>query len=318
MALGAIAKTESRPATENLRFPGQISDQTLTALYDACRAFVFPSWHEGFGLPALEAMAAGAAVIAADASSLPEVADLPEALFDPHDVAAIAAHLERVLTDDAFRQRLQAHGPQQAAKFSWQRTAKDILDFFAKAVEAAEMARATRAGESSADGPHAEATWQQRYVSRLKALTVRLASELALVADARQRTELMSECAAALERKRQLLMQRDFRRRGATSPWLIEGPFDSSYRSRYSTVSWRAPWRGVAVSLRSTEGPGILTLTQHLWRKTPTWRICPWRAERHHLPQRSIAACCTRLVLMTCPWLQLSSIYTVGKGRAAR
>ena len=95
----------------------------------------------------------------------------------------IAAHLERVLTDDAFRQRLRAHGPQQAAKFSWQRTAQDTLDFFAKAVDAAEMARKTHAGESSADGSHAEATWQQRYASRLKALTVRLASELALVAD---------------------------------------------------------------------------------------------------------------------------------------
>ena len=136
MALGAIARTASA-CPENLRFLGQISDQTLTALYDACRAFVFPSWHEGFGLPALEAMAAGAAVIAADASSLPEVVDLPEALFDPHDVTDIAAHLERVLTDDAFRQRLRAHGPQQAAKFSWQRTAQDTLNFFARAVDAA-------------------------------------------------------------------------------------------------------------------------------------------------------------------------------------
>ena len=58
---------------------------------------------------------------------------------------------------------------------------------------------------------------------------MRLVDELAQVADARQRTELMSECAAALERNEQFLMQRDFRRRGAISPWLIEGPFDSSY-----------------------------------------------------------------------------------------
>lgn len=257
MALGAIARTASA-CPENLRFLGQISDQTLTALYDACSAFVFPSWHEGFGLPALEAMAAGAAVIAADASSLPEVVDLPEALFDPHDVTDIAAHLERVLTDDAFRQRLRAHGPQQAAKFSWQRTAQDTLDFFAKAVDAAEMARKTHAGESSADGSHAEATWQQRYASRLKALTVRLASELALVADARQRNELMSECAAALERNEQLLMQRDFRRRSAISPWLIEGPFDSSYSLALLNRELARALRGagVEVSLHSTEGPG--------------------------------------------------------------
>ena len=117
-ALGAIARAAST-CPENLRFLGQISDQVLADLYDGCAAFVFPSWHEGFGLPALEAMAAGAAVIAADASSLPEVVDFPEALFDPHDVTDIATHIERVLTDDAFRQRLQAHGPRQAAKFSW-------------------------------------------------------------------------------------------------------------------------------------------------------------------------------------------------------
>ena len=122
-SLGAIAKaTSTHPS--NVRFLGQISDDALADLYGACSAFVFPSWHEGFGLPALEAMAAGAAVIAANASSLPEVVDLPEALFDPYDVTDITAHLERVLTDGAFRQCLQEHGPRQAAKFSWQRTAQ--------------------------------------------------------------------------------------------------------------------------------------------------------------------------------------------------
>ena len=84
-SLVAMAKaTSTHPS--NLRFLGQISDEALADLYGACSAFVFPSWHEGFGLPALEAMAAGAAVIAANASSLPEVVDLPEALFDPYDV----------------------------------------------------------------------------------------------------------------------------------------------------------------------------------------------------------------------------------------
>ena len=73
-------------------------------------------------------MAAGAAVIAANASSLPEAIDLPEALFDPHDVTDITAHLERVLTDGAFRQYLQdmVHGRPPSLPA---RTAQDALAF---------------------------------------------------------------------------------------------------------------------------------------------------------------------------------------------
>ncbi len=255
-SLRVIAKaTSSYPA--NLRFLGQISDKALLDLYGACSAFVFPSWHEGFGLPALEAMAAGAAVIAANASSLPEVVQLSEALFDPHDVTDITAHLERVLTDDAFRLRLQEHGPQQAAKFSWQKTARDTLDFFEATVDTMNAGRA-EGGEFSGIESNAETTWQQRYELRLKAVVVRLVDELALVADARQRTELMSECAAALERNEQQLMQRDFRQRGVISPWLLEGPFDSNYSLALLNRELARALRraGVNVALRSTEGPG--------------------------------------------------------------
>ena len=258
-SLGAIAKaTSAHPS--NVRFLGQISDDALADLYGACSAFVFPSWHEGFGLPALEAMAAGAAVIAANASSLPEVVDLPEALFDPYDVTDITAHLERVLTDGAFRQCLQEHGPRQAAKFSWQRTAQDALAFFEKTVDAVNPVGAgvAEGGEPSDTESSGETTWQQRYESRLQALVVRLVDELAQVADPRQRTELMSECAAALERNEQFLMQRDFRRRGAISPWLIEGPFDSSYSLALLNreLARALCAAGVDVALRSTEGPG--------------------------------------------------------------
>lgn len=106
---------------------GFVPEEDLIALYHLCKAFVFPSWHEGFGLPALEAMHCGAPVIAANTSSIPEVVGNDEALFDPYHDHAIAAKIVQVLTDDAFRQRLITHGLQQAQKFSWDLTAKRAI-----------------------------------------------------------------------------------------------------------------------------------------------------------------------------------------------
>lgn len=106
-----------------LLFTGYVSDEELVKLYNLCSLFVFPSWHEGFGLPALEAMACGAPVIGANTSSLPEVIGLPEALFDPLDVASITQKMAEALGDNAFCRRLRAHGLEQANKFSWDETA---------------------------------------------------------------------------------------------------------------------------------------------------------------------------------------------------
>jgi glycosyltransferase involved in cell wall biosynthesis len=112
---------------DELIFTGYVSDDELVQLYNLCRLYVFPSWHEGFGLPALEAMACGAPVIGANTSSLPEVIGLKEALFDPFDVEAISAKLTQALEDEAFRHRLRAHGLRQAKMFSWDETAKRAI-----------------------------------------------------------------------------------------------------------------------------------------------------------------------------------------------
>ena len=117
-------------AADELTLPGFVSDADLVGLYNLAKAFVFPSWHEGFGLPVLEAMACGTAVIAASTSSLPEVVGRNDALFDPTSSAAIASALERVLTDDGFRADLQAYGLRRARMFSWEATARRALDAF--------------------------------------------------------------------------------------------------------------------------------------------------------------------------------------------
>ncbi|WP_349616753.1 glycosyltransferase [Azotobacter salinestris] len=108
---------------DELILTGFVPEEDLVALYNLCKVFVFPSWHEGFGLPALEAMACGRAVIAANSSSLPEVVGCDEALFDPLDDDSIARKLEQVLTDEGFRKALEQHGIEQAKNFSWDKSA---------------------------------------------------------------------------------------------------------------------------------------------------------------------------------------------------
>jgi len=110
-----------------LLFTGYVSDEELVHLYNLCQLYVFPSWHESFGLPALEAMACGAPVIGANTSSLPEVIGLDEALFDPFDAKAITAKLAQALQEEAFHNRLREHGLQQAKNFSWDETAKRAI-----------------------------------------------------------------------------------------------------------------------------------------------------------------------------------------------
>ena len=124
-------------AAEDLVLTGFVPEDDLVVLYNLCTAFIFPSWHEGFGLPALEAMACGRAVIAASTSSLPEVVGREDALFDPHDTMSMAARLERVLTDDGWRRELEEHGVRRARLFSWDRSARS-------AIEAIEQAQAAR------------------------------------------------------------------------------------------------------------------------------------------------------------------------------
>ncbi|MCK7594460.1 glycosyltransferase family 4 protein [Pseudomarimonas salicorniae] len=113
---------------DELLFTGYVSNEELAQLYSCSDLYAFASWHEGFGLPVLEAMACGAAVIGSNTSSLPEVIGLEEALFDPHDVSSIANTLRRGLEDEAFRTRLRSHGAVQARKFSWDETARRSIE----------------------------------------------------------------------------------------------------------------------------------------------------------------------------------------------
>jgi glycosyltransferase involved in cell wall biosynthesis len=122
-------------AAEDLVFTGYVQDAELIGLYSSCALFVFPSLHEGFGLPPLEAMTCGAVVIGADATSLQEVIGLPEARFDPESTAAIARKIELGLADEEFRGRLRSHARENIGRFSWDDTARRVLTALHSCVE---------------------------------------------------------------------------------------------------------------------------------------------------------------------------------------
>ena len=109
---------------------GYVSDAQLVALYRRATALVCPSRYEGFGLPVLEAMRAGGAVICADASSLPEVAGTAALRFPWNDASALADQMTRLLADQALREALIARGRDQADHFSWAATAAQTLSCF--------------------------------------------------------------------------------------------------------------------------------------------------------------------------------------------
>ncbi len=113
---------------------GYVRDADLPALYSGARCFVYPSYFEGFGLPPLEAMKCGTAVIVGNQTSMPEVVGEAAQLVNPFDVNDIAAGVRRVIMDDAWRSTLERRGLERAKLFDWQQTARKTLEVYKKAV----------------------------------------------------------------------------------------------------------------------------------------------------------------------------------------
>jgi glycosyltransferase involved in cell wall biosynthesis len=106
---------------------GFVPDADLRLMYELCAVFVCPSFHEGFGLPILEAMACGAPVLASNRGSIPEIINRNDALFDPLHPGEIADRMARVLSDPEFRRTLQTWGPERAKTFTWEKCARKAL-----------------------------------------------------------------------------------------------------------------------------------------------------------------------------------------------
>jgi glycosyltransferase involved in cell wall biosynthesis len=131
--------------TEGVRFLGRTPEEDKPALYSGAVAFLFPSRYEGFGLTVLEALACGAPCIVADATSLPEVGGPGALLAGPDDVRAWAEAIVRLVSDRALRSELRTAGLAPAARFTWERTAKETAAAYRDADRSASPS-AARAG----------------------------------------------------------------------------------------------------------------------------------------------------------------------------
>jgi len=122
---------------ENVRAVGYVSRTDLPFLYSGALAFLFPTLYEGFGLPVLEAMACGAAVITSNVTSLPEIAGDAALLVDPFDVDSIAQAILQLLEDPELRTEYVRRGFRRAGEFSWERSARETLAVYRKTLKSA-------------------------------------------------------------------------------------------------------------------------------------------------------------------------------------
>lgn len=127
----AVARHDLAAAVD---FPGVLPETLLRASYRGALALAYPSLYEGFGLPLLEAMSVGTPVIAAQVSSLPEVAGDAALLVDPFDVDALAGALEQVAGDAELRADIAARGFRRVRRFSWERAAQETLAVYREAL----------------------------------------------------------------------------------------------------------------------------------------------------------------------------------------
>ena len=128
-------RVEELDLADEVSFVGYVPAEELPWWYNAAAAFVYPSLYEGFGLPALEAMACGTPVVTSTTSSLPEVVGQAGILVEPTDVAALTAALQRVLQEAALREQMRATGLARAARFSWPETATGTVRSYRRALE---------------------------------------------------------------------------------------------------------------------------------------------------------------------------------------
>ncbi len=118
----------------SIRLTGYVTDDDLAALYSHARLLAMPSLYEGFGFPIIEANAMGVPVLTSNSSSMPEVAGDAALLVDPTDIRSISDGLRRLATEDALHQQLANNARANAARFDWDKSARELLSVFEEAI----------------------------------------------------------------------------------------------------------------------------------------------------------------------------------------
>lgn len=118
--------------SDRIFFTGYVKDADIAAIYNLAKLFVFPSLYEGFGIPPLEAQACGCPVVCSNAASLPEACGDSVVYFDPHSVEDMRDKIQMVLDDENLQNELRAKGFENVKRFSWERSAKQIIEIMEK------------------------------------------------------------------------------------------------------------------------------------------------------------------------------------------
>jgi len=229
-----------------LCFSGYVTDEDLIKIYNLCKLFVFPSWHEGFGLPVLEAMACGAPVVGSNTTSVPEVIGLDEAMFDPRDVDAIRQKIASALVDETLLNRLRDHSRIQVKKFSWTSTALRAIAAWEKLIDTSR--------QETASWKHIHDAHQAIYRQLLRDIAAKVESGVS-------EQDMQSISAAIARNEETVLPILRSRVLPAKQSWRIEGPYDSSYSLALVNREIARALQGLShdVALHSTEGPGDFT-----------------------------------------------------------
>ena len=218
---------------------GFVSQDDLIRLYQKCFLFVLPSFHEGFGLPILEAMSCGAPVIASNITSIPEVVDNPDYLFNPYDVNSIFKLIERSLIDPAFLKSNKLNSVKQSNSFSWDTTAKNTR----KSIES--VFNSSKAKTIKITSKHKNTEHLILLIKNKKNFNLNISD-----------IKLISVCIDLNQ-----LETKDFsnkRKIDNSKIWNIEGPFDSNYSLSIlnRNFAYGLMENDFQVRLYSTEGPG--------------------------------------------------------------
>ena len=198
---------------------GYVSDSDLVKLYQNCALFVFPSFHEGFGLPILEAMSCGAPVIGSNSTSIPEIIGDTRAMFDPYDSESIKKLIDKALTDKLFKSFLLENSIVQAQKFSWVMTVKKILKACEKIINGRLI-------------DYSNYTWEEISTKKEEKYNKLLAKVRSYIDNNPSLDqEFISQVASSIDL---IEFETDFILRSLTSQdlissWKVEGPFDSNY-----------------------------------------------------------------------------------------
>jgi len=129
-----FTRVEALGLSKEIIFPGYVMNDELPLWYNAATILAYPSLYEGFGMPVLEAQACGTPVLTSNVSSLPEAAGDAASMVDPYDVEALAAELDRLLTDKLLRHELRKRGLAHASQFTWPLMAQETADVYRRAL----------------------------------------------------------------------------------------------------------------------------------------------------------------------------------------